>query len=52
MLSQIRDKPPRVLRADQSRQAYPPANGRPGGRWSSACTSSTDGVPGWSSGKT
>ena len=25
----------------RSRQAYPPASGRPGGRWSSACTSST-----------
>jgi len=32
-----------------SRQPYPPAKGRPGGRWSSAYTPGTR-VPGWSSG--
>ena len=31
----------RPAHAGPSRQAYPPARGRPGGRWSSACTSST-----------
>jgi len=34
--------PPHASRVrSRSRQAYPPASGQPGGRWSSACTSST-----------